>query len=93
MSDPQLQEDLSTLGPCHSAFEDYDYLWETQSLAEVLLQTLLSVLTLIQSVPPPATAVAHERPWSLCQKCRWQVTPNCTLDPRNSEWADCPAQA
>ena len=35
------------------------------------------------SVPPPVTAVAHKRPWSFCQKCRWQVTPKhaYTLDP------------
>ena len=31
--------------------------------------------TYLVSVPPHATAVAHKRPWSLCQKCRWQVTP------------------
>ena len=33
------------------------------------------VLTLISvSVPPRVTAVARKRPWSFCQKCRWQVT-------------------
>ena len=30
---------------------------------------------------PCVTAVAHKRPWSFCQKCRWQVTAKytCTL--------------
>ena len=30
---------------------------------------------------PHVTAVAHKRPWSFCQKCRWQVTVKhaCTL--------------
>ena len=39
---------------------------------------------------PCVTAVAHKRPWSFCQKCRWQVTPKraYTLDPMKSEWAD-----
>ena len=44
------------------------------------------------SVPPSCyrTAVARKRPWSFCQKCRWQVTPKhaYTLDPTKSEWAD-----
>ena len=37
------------------------------------------------SVSPP---VAHKRPRSLCQKCRWQVTPKhaYTFDPTKSEW-------
>ena len=39
---------------------------------------------------PLATAVAHKRPGSFCQKCRWQVTPKhaYTFDPMKSEWAD-----
>ena len=34
--------------------------------------------------------VAHKRPRSFCQKCRWQVTPKhaYTLDPTKSEWLD-----
>ena len=42
------------------------------------------------SVPPHVTAVAHKRPWSFCQKCRWQVTPKhaYSVDPTKSEWAD-----
>ena len=45
------------------------------------------------SVPPPpprVTGVAHKRPRSFCQKCRWQVTPKhaYTTDPAKSEWAD-----
>ena len=27
------------------------------------------------SIPPLCYPVTHKRPWSLCQKCRWQVTP------------------
>ena len=27
---------------------------------------------------PHVTAVARKRPWSFCQKCRWQVTPQNT---------------
>ena len=39
---------------------------------------------------PLITAEARKRPRSLCQRCRWQVTPKyaCTLDPTKSEWAD-----
>ena len=39
---------------------------------------------------PTVTAVARKRPWSFCQKCRWQVTPKhtYTLGPTKSEWAD-----
>ena len=42
---------------------------------------------------PHVTAVACRRPWSFCQKCRWQVTPKhtYTLNPTKSEWADCAA--
>ena len=45
------------------------------------------------SLLPHVTAVARERSWSFCQKCRWQVTPKhaYTLDPMKSEWADCAA--
>ena len=41
-------------------------------------------------VPPLVTAMARKRPWSFCQKCRWQVTPKhiYTLDPMKSELAD-----
>ena len=41
------------------------------------------------SVPAPVTAVACKRPWSFCQKCRWQVTSKYTytLDPTDLEWA------
>ena len=40
-----------------------------------LLQGQLSVLTLIRyPFHPCVTAVAHKRPRSFCQKCRWQVT-------------------
>ena len=37
-----------------------------------------------------STAVAHKRPRSFCQKCRWQVTSKhaYTFDPMKSEWAD-----
>ena len=48
-------------------------------------------LTLIRcTFHPRVTAVAHERPRSFCQKCRWQVTPKhaYTLDPAKSEWAE-----
>ena len=38
------------------------------------------------SVPPPC----YRRPWSFCQKCRWQVFHKhaYTFDPMKSEWAD-----
>ena len=39
---------------------------------------------------PFVTAVAHKRPWSSCQKCRWQVTHKHAyiLEPTQLEWAD-----
>ena len=39
---------------------------------------------------PHITTVARKRPWSFCQKYRWQVTSKhaYTLDPMRSEWAD-----
>ena len=39
---------------------------------------------------PRVTTVAHKRPWSFCQKCRWQVTPKhtYTFDPTKLELAD-----
>ena len=33
------------------------------------------------SVPPRVTTVAHKRPRSFCQKCRWQVTPKTHICP------------
>ena len=37
------------------------------------------MLTLIQCLFHPSnTVVACKRPWSFCQKCRWQVTPKHT---------------
>ena len=38
---------------------------------------------------PCATAVARKRPWSFCQKWRWQVTSKhaYTIDPMKWEWA------
>ena len=56
-----------------------------------LLQSQLCVLTLIQCLLHPCvTTLARKRPWSFCQKCRWQVTPKhpYTLDPMKLEWAD-----
>ena len=56
-----------------------------------LLQSQLCVLTLIRCpFHTHVTAVAGKRPWSFCQKCRWQVTPKhaYTHDPMRSEWAD-----
>ena len=56
-----------------------------------LLQGQLCVLTFIRCpFHPRLTAVAHKRPWSFCQKCRWQVTPKhaYTFDQTKSEWAD-----
>ena len=49
------------------------------------------MLTLIRCpFHPRVTAVARKRPRSLCQKCRWQVTPKhtYTFDPTKLEWAD-----
>ena len=39
---------------------------------------------------PRVTAVARKIPRSLCQKCRWQITPKpaYTFDPTKSEWDD-----
>ena len=39
---------------------------------------------------PFVIAVACKRPWSFCQKCRWQVTPKHAyiVDPMMWEWAD-----
>ena len=62
-----------------------------EAAGEFLLQSQLCVLTLIWCpFRPLATAVAHKRPGSFCQKCRWQVTPKhaYTFDPMKSEWAD-----
>ena len=56
-----------------------------------LLQSQLCVLTLIWwPLRPHVTVVACKRPWSFCQKCRWQVTSEHvnTLDPTKLEWAD-----
>ena len=41
------------------------------------------------------TTVAHKRPRSFCQKCRWQVAPKhaYNLDPTKLEWADFAVQA
>ena len=50
-----------------------------------------SRLTLIRSpFRTRVTAVAHKRPRSFFQKCRWQVAPKhaYTLYPTKSEWAD-----
>ena len=60
-------------------------------VAGEFLQSQLFVLTLIRSLfHPCVTTVALKRPWSFCQKCRWQVTPKYiyTLDPSKLEWAD-----
>ena len=49
------------------------------------------MLTLTQCpFHPHVTAVVCKRPWSFCQKCRWQVTPKYSyiLDPSKLEWAD-----
>ena len=49
------------------------------------------MLTLIRfPFYPRVAAVAHKKPRSFCQKCRWLVTPKhaYTLDPAKSEWAD-----
>ena len=56
-----------------------------------LLHSQLCVLTLIRCpFHPRVTTVACKRPWSFCQKCRWQVTPEYayTFHPVNMEWAD-----
>ena len=56
-----------------------------------LLKSQVCVLTLIRcSFHPRVTAVARKTPRSVCQKCRWQVTPKhaYSLDPTKSEWAD-----
>ena len=39
---------------------------------------------------PRVNTVAHKRPRSFSQKCRWLVIPKYayTLDPTKSEWAD-----
>ena len=60
-------------------------------VAGEFLQSQLFVLTLIRSLfHPCVTTVALKRPWSFCQKCRWQVTPKYSYipDPSKLEWAD-----
>ena len=60
-------------------------------LENFLLQSQLCVLTLIRCpFYPRVTAVARKRPWSFCQKCRWQVTPKhaYTFDSTKWEWAE-----
>ena len=61
--------------------------WQKQQ-ENFLLQSQLCVLTLIQCLfHPRVTTVARKRPWSFCQKYRWQVTAKhaYTLDPMKSE--------
>ena len=49
---------------------------EQEQRENFLLQSQLCVPTLIRCpFHPRVTAVARKRPWSVCQKCRWQVTP------------------
>ena len=69
--------------------------WEFESWQEqqenFLLQSELCVPTLFRCpFHPGDTSVACKRPWSYCQKCRWQVTPKhaCTLDSTKSEWVN-----
>ena len=52
-----------------------------QQQEKFLLQGHLSVLTLVSLfVPPPLyAAVARRRSWSLCWKCKWQVTAKHTV--------------
>ena len=53
--------------------------------------TSLSVLALIWCLfHLRVTAVAHKRPRSFCQKCRWQVIPEQAyiLYPTKLEWAN-----
>ena len=56
-----------------------------------LLWSQLCLLTLMWCpFHPRVTVVAHKRPRSFCQNCRWQVTHKhaYTLDPSRSEWTD-----
>ena len=49
------------------------------------------MLTLIKHpFYPCVTTMAHKRPQSFCQECRWQVTLKhaYALDPSKLEWAD-----
>ena len=51
-----------------------------------LLQSQLCVLTHIRCPCHPCiTTVAHKRPQSFCQKCKWQVTPETHIDPWPNE--------
>ena len=66
----------------------YEFEYRQEQRENFLLQSQLFVLTLIRCpFHPRVTAVACKRPRSLCQKCRWQVTPKhaYTLDPTKSE--------
>ena len=47
------------------------------------------------SIPPHVSVVACKRPWSFCQKYKWQVTPKntYTLNTAKLEWADYAVQA
>ena len=65
-------------------FESWQEWWEK------FLLKLAFCADFLMSIPFRVTAVACKRPQSLCQKCRWQVTPKhtCTLDSVKSAWAD-----
>ena len=70
-------------------FQSWQKWWEN-----FLLPSQLCVRTLTRCLfHSRVTAAAHKRPRSLCQKCRWQVTPTHihTLDPTKLVWADCAA--
>ena len=42
---------------------------------DIMKTCIIKYVGILVSIPPPCvTAVARKRPWSFCQKCRWQVT-------------------
>ena len=56
----------------------------------IFFSSQLCVPTLIRCpFHPRVTAMARKRPRSICQKCRWRVTPKHAyiFDPTKSEWA------
>ena len=69
----QCQDSLLVRAP-DSWSEGCKFKFRQERQENFLLQCLLCVLTLIQCpFHPRVTAVVHKRPWSFCQKCRWQV--------------------
>ena len=72
----------------HQTLDQKEFESQKKKQKNFLLQSQLSVLTCIWCLfHPHVTAMARKRPWSFCQKCRYQVTPKhaYTLEPWPNE--------